>query len=157
MTEQAVFYDIVRVRPGTLVLNLPSYDSTAQNRKVVIPYNVEKVRVPRMYALGIFVDGTLEQMYKEGSFRVEPSKQFEEEVAAIFFPVENKANVLPQDKVLELLTKGNRVRIKELAAESDVNRTIILTVAREHIGEIPSSMIADLEKMFGVELTVENE
>lgn len=155
MTEQAVFYDIVRTVSGSLCLNLPSYDSTAPNRKVSIPYNVEKVRVPRIFALGIFVDGTLEKMYKEGYFRVEPAKQFEAEVAAIFFPVEDKAPTITEKEALDLLIKGNRVRVRELLANNAAAHQIILTVATEHLGEIPTSMVADLEKMLGVELRID--
>lgn len=154
MTEQNVFYDIVKLKPGALSLDLPAYDTSTQNRHVFIPYDVQKVRVPRVHALGIFVDGTLERMYKEGYFRVEPAKQFEAEVAAIFFPVEDKVDVISEKEALELLVKGNRVRVKELV-KNEVNRSIILTVATAHMGEIPSSMIGDLETILGVELRVD--
>lgn len=157
MTEQAVFYDIVRECPGNLTLDLPAYDSTAPNRKVTIPFNVSKVRVPRIFALGIFVNGTLEKMYKKGYFRVEPAKQFEAEVAAIFFPVEDKAPIITPEQALELLVKGNRVKVRELVENNEVARMTFLTVAQEHLGDIPTSMISDLEKMLGTELQVENE
>lgn len=155
MTEQAVFYDIVKTVSGSLSLNLPAYDSTAPNRKVSIPHNVEKVRVPRIFALGVFVDGTLENMYKQGYFRIEPAKQYEAEVAAIFFPVEDKAPVLSEKEALDLLIKGNRVRVRELLQDNEAAHQVILTVANEHLGDIPSSMVADLEKMLGVELRVD--
>lgn len=157
MAEQAVFYDIVKTCPGGLNLDLPAYDSTAPNRKINIPFNIQKVRVPRVFALGIFVDGTLERMYKKGYFRVEPAKQFEAEVAALFFPVEDKEPVISEKDALDLLVKGNRVRIRELVESNEVARMTILAVAQEHIGDISSSMIADLEKMLGTELQVADE
>lgn len=157
MTEQAVFYDIVKTCPGGLCLDLPAHDSTAPNRKVNIPHNVQKVRVPRTFALGIFIDGTLQRMYEQGYFRVEPAKQFEAEVASLFFPVEDKKPIIDEKQALELLTKGNRVKVRELIENSEVARMTFLTVAQDHMGDIPSSMISDLEKMLGTELQVVNE
>lgn len=157
MAEQAVFYDIVKTCPGGLCLDLPAHDSTAPNRKINIPHNVQKVRVPRTFALGIFIDGTLQRMYEKGYFRVEPVKQFEADVASLFFPVEDKQAIVSDKEALELLTKGNRVKIRELIQTSEVARMTFLTVAQEHMGDIASSMISDLEKMLGTELQVDEQ
>lgn len=156
-TEKTGFYDIVKNCRGSLVLNLPAFDSSAINRRVDIKYNVEKVRVPRIYALGIFIDGTLENMYKQGKFRIEPADKFEKEVSEIFFPVENKAEVIDIKTIKEYLLKGNRVKIKELINSNAVARENIIITAREMYGDLSTSMIKDLEAILGIELTVEDE
>ena len=156
MAEQINFYDIVRTCKGGLSLKMPSHDMTAPERIVHIPHNVKKVRVPRTFALGIFTDGALEQMYKKGMFKIEPEKQFEAEVAEIFYPVENKIQAVPEDEIVKMLRQGNRVGIKNLLSENSANRDNVIILAREHIGDIPTSMVQDMEKFLGVELQIEN-
>ena len=96
-------------------------------------------------------------MYEDGYFKVEPAAEFEKEVAAIFFPVENRPNVVEETVILEYLQKGNRAAIKKLIEGNDVNKDNVILIARENIGAIPTSMVRDLEKILSVELTIENE
>ena len=156
MAENIGFYDIVKNCKGSLALNLPAYDMTSQPRVVEIPYNVKKVRVPRTFALGIFTDGTLEAMYKNGKFKVEPEKQFESEVAEIFYPVEEKVKIVEEEAIVDMLKKGNRVGIKKLLESDSANRDNVIILAREHIGEIPVSMVDDLNTILQVELQIDN-
>lgn len=151
------FYDIVKLCKGGLVLNLPAFDASVPNKVVDIAWNVQKVRVPRALALGIFTDGTLEQMYKQGYFKVEPVVQFEKEVAEIFFPVEDKVTIIPDEDIVAALTKGNRSVIKKIVEDGGVNKDKVIILARENIDNISTSMIRDLEKILQVELVVENE
>jgi hypothetical protein len=156
MTEQLSFYDIVKKCKGGLSLVIPSFDLSAPERTVVIAHNIKKVRVPRAFALGIFSNPTLERMYKSGIFTVEPAKQFEAEVASIFFPIEDKVCAVPEEEILTMLKQGNRKGIRELVQGNEVNRDNVIILAREHIGDIPLSMIDDLNKILGVELQIEN-
>lgn len=156
-TQNVGYYDIVKLCKGGLALRLPTFDSSAIEKRIDFQYNTPKIRVPRAYALGIFVDSTLERMYKEGYFRVEPADKFEQEVAEIFYPVTNKSKIYTQPDILGLLKSGNRVKIRELIEQNSVNKDNIIITAREHIGELSNSMIRDLEKLLSVELEVENE
>lgn len=156
MTEKLNFYDIVRLAKGTLALEMPSYDMTAPVRTVIIPHNVDKVRVPRTFALGIFTDATLEKMYKSGDFKIEPEKQFEQEVAEIFFPIEGKAVIADEKEIVTMLRQGNRIGIKKLLEENSANRDNVIILAREHIGEISLSMIDFLNDFLQVELQIDN-
>ena len=156
MTEKTNFYDIVKHYKGSLYLKMPSYDMTTLPRSVVIPHNVKKVRVPRTNALGIFQDAALEEMYKKGYFTVEPAKQFEADVAEMYMPVEDKVQAIPEDEILEMLVKGNRVAVRKALEEGGANRDNIIMVATEHIEDIPLSMVSDLNKILGVELQVED-
>lgn len=156
MTEQLNFYDIIKKCKGGLSLIMPSYDMTTPTRTVIIPHNIKKVRVPRTFALGIFTDPTLEKMYKEGKFIIEPSKTFEAEVAEIFFPIENKVEAVEEETILTMLKNGNRKGIRELIQGSDVNRDNVVIIAREHVQDLSLSMIEDLNKILGTELQVEN-
>lgn len=157
MAENIGFYDIIKKTKGSLTLNLPSYDMTSQPRRVHIPYNSKKVRVPRVFALGVFVDPTLEKAYKAGKFVIEPTKQFEAEVSEIFYPIENKVEMISDEEIVKMLKQGNRVGIKKAIEENPACRDNILILTRTNIGEIPSSMIKDLSLMFGTELEIEDE
>ena len=154
---QTGFYDIVKLCQGGLVLNLPAYDSSSIDKRVEIPYNISKVRVPRQFALGIFVNGTLQKMYEEGYFKVEPVAAFEKEIATIFAPVDNKKKVANDTEIVDALKKNNRITVKKYVEESEVNRNNLILLARKNIGDLSTSMIKDLEQMLGVELMVENE
>lgn len=157
MAENIGFYDIIKKTKGSLVLHLPAYDMTSQPRRIDMPYNLTKVRVPRVFALGIFTEPTLERMYKEGLFTVEPAKQFEIEVGEIFYPVEDKKTILEDDEIVKMLKQGNRVGIKKIIEENPACRDNILILTRTNVGEIPSSMLKDLSVLFGTELEIEDE
>lgn len=157
MAEIINFYDIVKNIQGSLALVMPSHDMTAPARTVSIAHNVKKVRIPRTFALGIFVDPTLEQMYKDGKFKIEPEKQFEAEVAEIFYPVTDKKDVLSDSEIVKMLQQGNRVAVKKALESSVTNRDNLIILARANIGSIPYSMIQDLNNILGIELQVENE
>lgn len=152
------FYDIVKLCKGGLSLNLPAFDSSSNNKQVRIPYDINKVRVSRVHALGIFTDSALEKMYKQGYFRVEPVAEFEKDVASCLSPVENKIEVASDDVIIGYLTKGNRAAIKKLIEEGGiVNKDKIIVLARENIGQLSTTMVKDLEKILSIELIIENE
>ena len=157
MAENIGFYDIIKKTKGSLTLHLPAYDLTSQPRRVHIPHNSTKVRIPRTFALGIFTDSTLEDMYKEGRFVIEPVKQFETEVGEIFYPVENKKVIPADEEIVKMLKQGNRVGIKKIIEENPGCRDNILILTRANLGEIPSSMLKDLSALFGTELEIEDE
>ena len=151
------FYDIVKLCKGGLTLDMPAFDASSNNRVVHIDWNVNQVRVPRQFALGIFTDGTLTKMYEKGYFKVEPAAQFNKEVEAIYYPVEDKVEIVEDAAILTALTKGDRVKVKQIIASGEVNRQKVITIARENIGNLSTSMVRDIEKILSVELTVENE
>lgn len=151
------FYEIVKLYKGGLSLDMPAFDVSVNNRKVVIPWDVKKVRVPRVFALGIYTDGTLQRMYEEGYFKVEPAAEFQKEVAEIFAPVENKPNIVEESIILDYLLKGNRAAVRKLIEQNDVNKENVILLARENIDRISTSMVRDLEKILSVELIIENE
>ena len=156
-TNTPGFYDIVKLYPGSLSLDLPAFDASSNNRKVRIAWNVNKVRVPKQFALGIFIDGTLTRMYEQGYFKVEPAAQFEKEVESIYYPVEERVNIIDDEKIVNALLKGDRVTIKNIMSSGDVNRQKVIVLARENIDSLSTSMVRDLEKILNVELVVENE
>ena len=49
------------------------------------------------------------------------------------------------------------MKVKEIADQGGVNRDKLIVLARENIGDIPTSMIKYLEELLKVELQVENE
>ena len=159
MAEKATqtFYDIVKTCRGGLSLSLPAFDASLPNRNISLDYNATKIRVMRTFALGIFTDPVLERMYKEGYFRVEPEKAFEQEVEEIFYPIEGKENSYSDQEILAYLQKGNRVKIKEIVAESPVSREQVITLASENIDSLSQSMIKDLEEILRVELIIDEE
>lgn len=156
-TNTPGFYDIVKLCKGGLALDLPAFDASSNNRQIMLDWNVSKVRVPRQFALGIFIDGTLTRMYEQGYFRVEPAAQFEKEVESIYYPVEEKVEIIEDSVIINALSKGDRVKIKTIINSGEVNRQKVISIARENVNNISTSMVRDIEKILGVELIVENE
>jgi len=157
MNNTPGFYDIVKLCKGGLTLDMPAYDASSNNRVVHIDWNVKQVRVPRQFALGIFTNGTLTKMYEEGYFKIEPAAQFAKEVESIYYPVEDKIEIIDDAIILNALTKGDRVQIKQIIASGEVNKQKVVVLARENIANISTSMVRDIEKILSVELVVENE
>ena len=156
-TNTPGFYDIVKLCKGGLALDLPAFDASSNNRQIMLDWNVPKVRVPRQFALGIFTNGTLTRMYEQGYFKVEPAAQFEKEVETIYYPVEEKIEIVDDATILNALTKGDRVKVKTVIASGEVNRQKVITIARANINNLSTSMVRDLEKILSVELVIENE
>ena len=150
-------YEIIKNTKGGLTLTIPSYDSSVGDRVFDIPYNQKSVRVPRVYALGIFVNPTLQRMYEQGYFSVEPRKEFEADVAELNASTERPVKVVDDSTIVEALKRGNRVKIKEIMSQGVVNKDKVIILARENIGDISMSMIEFLEKLLGVELKVDGE
>ena len=153
----ASFYEIIRNKKGGLTLTIPSYDSSVNERVFEIAYNQKSVRVPRVYALGIFVDPTLQRMYEEGYFSVEPRKEFEAEVATLNSSTSSPVKVIEDNVIIQAMRQGNRVKIKEIMSQGVVNKDKVIVLARENISDISHSMIEFLEKMLGVELVIDGE
>lgn len=151
------YYDIVKKTKGSLSLTIPTFDATGIPREFFISYELDKIRVPRLYALGIFADPVLERMYKEGAFTVEPAAEFEKEIAEIYMPIEDKKPIIEEKTLLDYLKKGNRVKIKEIVQENGINKDKLVIIARENINDISTSMVKFLEDLLGVELQIENE
>lgn len=157
MTEQMNFYDIVKHCRGSLTLVLPAYDMSSQPREVRIDHNLKKVRVPRVFALGVFANPTLESMYKEGMFTVEPAQKFQTEIAEIFYPIENQVEATSDKEIITMLKQGNRIGIKKVLESGTTNRDNVIILARNNIGEISLSMIDFLNDILQVELQIEND
>lgn len=154
--EQLQSYDIVKKCKGNLVLRMPAFDSSVQDKEVYIPQGVQMKRVGRVHALGIFTDATLEQMYREGYFTVEPAAAFEQDVASVFYAVGEKVTMPSDETIIGYLTKGNRKGVRTLIEEEgEAVRQQVIVLARENIDNIPTSMISDLEKLLGTVLIVE--
>lgn len=157
MEKANSFYDIVKNYKGGLSLKFPAFDGSMSDRLVRLPYNVDRVRISRVYALGIFIDATLSRLYKEGYFTIEPAAEFKKDYAEVFTPVTDMVEIASEKTIMEYLTKGNRVAIKKLIEEGGVNRDNVITVARANVDSLSTSMVKDLEKMLTVELIVEGE
>ena len=157
MENKPIFYDIVKKYRGGLVLRLPAYDSSVQDRVINFKHNVEKIRVPRIYALGIYIDNTLLRMYQEGYFSIEPADVFLEDSKEINSIDIEPVKIYSKDEILKQLKSNNRVFVKNILKENDVNRENIITIVRENIDTLPSSLIKDLEKILAVKLTIEED
>ena len=157
MEKTNSFYDIVKKCKGGLSLKFPAFDGSMNDRIVRLPYNVDRVRVARSYALGTFIDATLTRLYTNGYFTIEPAAEFKKDYTEVFAPVKNMVEIADDQTILEYLMKGNRVAIKKLIEEGGVNRDNVIKLARANINSLATSMVKDLEKMLSVELIVEGE
>lgn len=151
--NKPVFYDIVKTCKGGLVLNLPAYDSTSIPKRIDFKYNVSKIRVPRVYAIGIYIDSSTQRMYEKGYFTVEPKEAFEADVASVFAPISQKP-IVSEETIKKALLDGNRKQISEWIKD-DLLLNQVVIIARENLDNITNSMIKDLEKMLKIELTIE--
>lgn len=156
MENKQAFYDIVKQYRGGLALTLPAFDSSVNSRRIDFKYNTNVIRVPRVYALGIFTDSSLVDMYENGYFTVEPNNIFMEDLKEILYQEVEVKKVYDTKTLRDKLIQGDRVFVRECIKDS-VNRENLIIAAKENIGSISGSMIKDLEEMLKVELTVENE
>lgn len=154
MSEQRNYYDIVKLIDGSLVLDLPAYDTSVNNKIIRFEHDTKVIKVSETHALGVITDPILERMYKGGYFKIEPEAAFLAQVEKKFYPVE-APKAATTEQILNYLKRNNRKAIKDLVAESTVGAENVVSVATAHVDELTQSTIKFLNELLEIELVIE--
>lgn len=150
-------YTFVKNVKGGLTITLDSWNMQLPTRNFNLIGNVRQIAIPEDYALGLFVtDGALSMM-KSGYFTVANFAELQKKAREIgLFADEEVENCYSIEDIEKILVKQNSKKVEEIIARNKrVEIDNLITLAREHIEELPSNIVRQIEDACGAELRIE--
>ena len=156
-TERKQFV-LIKTTPDDVLFTLRSVENPQLTRQIYLTSTHAKQPLPVEWALSILADSVLYTMYKRGLFTFDAN----DELAALAYErgylFDNKLDFTPaspQDDalILSILKVGNRTKIEETIKKFGKER--VKSVAVANLANLTQNVISVLEKMFGVQLTVD--
>lgn len=157
MSENKKNYVIIKTAPHDVLFLLHPISNIALTREVHLTDRVRKYALPLDWALGVFQDPYIFNMYRKGYFTFDDNKSIVEEAykAGVYFgealdfapAKENK-----MEEILKVLKSGNRKAILDLAK---AERDVVIGVAQQNIDVLPQGVVNMLENTLGVQLIVD--
>ena len=151
-------YTLIKVTPNTILFNLHPISNFGLTRRIVLNNNTKKVALPQDWALGIFQDDALYNMYKAGYFTFDDNESIVKAAfeAGVYFDEKLDFTPAPVDKstnILDLLKKGARIDLTN--AINTYGKDEVRDVAVVHLNELSTGVVAMLEGLLHTQLTVD--
>lgn len=150
-------YTFVKNVKGGLTITLNSWNMQLPTRNFTMSGNVEQLAIPEDYALGLFIsDGAL-NMFQEGYFTIGNLKELQAKARELGLFADNEVDNCYTIKEIEnFVVKQNVKKIQEIITNNKfVEFDNLVVIAREHIDELPSNIITQIEDACGAELRIE--
>jgi hypothetical protein len=150
-------YTFVKNVKGGLTITLDSWNMQLPTRNFNLIGNVRQIAVPEDYALGLFVtDGALSMM-KSGYFTIANFAELQKKAREIgLFADDEVETCYSIEEIEKILVKQNSKKVEEIIARNKrVEIDNLITLAREHIEELPSNIVRQIEDACGAELRIE--
>lgn len=143
---------------GGVHFTLQSFDNSLPEKMFKIPHNIDRIVIPYIYALGLFISSTALKMFQDGYFTIKESEDLigDATTAGLYFDegfkqradkIENIKNIILANDIVgveKLIKRGSQIDIKNLIA-----------IARENIAIVSGGVISKIENACGVSLTDE--
>ncbi len=150
---------LIKTTPNDVYFTIPLVSNPAIKREIYLTKKRPQQPLPAEYALSIVADASLYGLYKKGYFTFndneglaklayEQGYWFDEKFD--FEPASTKDN----DLIFSILKVGNRVKIEETIKKYGDDK--VKDVAISHLSDLTQNVIQLLEKIFRVQLTMDN-
>ena len=147
-----------KVIPGDLLIILHPLSNPMISREVFLTDRNPNQMLPLDWALGVFMDNGIYNMYKNGIFTFENNEAlvkaayeagayFDE--ALDFVPVKEDNSKI----IFEILSSGNRAKI--IKAIDDYGKESVLAVAVDKVESLSTGVVQLLESILKVQLTID--
>ena len=149
---------LIKTTPNDVLFTLRSVENPQLTRLVHLTAKHPQQPLPLEWALSVIADQTLYGMYKKGYFAFDDNDALVQAAYDAGYYFDNKLDFKPAKKeddglILSILKVGNRTKIESSMKEYGKDR--VKDVAIAHVKELTQNVITVLEKMFGVQLTVD--
>ena len=152
------YYVLTKTRPGDLYITLRPISDTNQMRIIKLTSQMPSTRLPKDWALGVFLDAKVFTFYQKGYFsfgdKTEEIVKAAVDAGVYFGDKEIKDNSNRQDEVLKVLKEGKRT---EIIAFIKKDPELVALVTRAHIGELTTNVVGLVEDQLGIQLTIDGE
>lgn len=157
-TNTIKVYKMKKVIPGDLLIILHPLSNPMISREVFLTDRNPNQMLPLDWALGVFMDNGIYNMYKNGIFTFENNEAlvkaayeagayFDE--ALDFVPVKEDNSKI----IFEILSSGNRAKI--IKAIDDYGKESVLAVAVDKVESLSTGVVQLLESILKVQLTMD--
>ena len=157
-TNTIKVYKMKKVIPGDLLIMLHPLSNPMISREVFLTDRNPNQMLPLDWALGVFMDNGIYNMYKNGIFTFENNEAlvkaayeagayFDE--ALDFVPVKEDNSKI----IFEILSSGHRAKI--IKAIDDYGKESVLAVAIDKVESLSTGVVQLLESILKVQLTMD--
>lgn len=157
-TNTIKVYKMKKVIPGDLLIILHPLSNPMISREVFLTDRNPNQMLPLDWALGVFMDNGIYNMYKNGMFTFdnndalvkaayEAGAYFDETLD--FVPVKEDNSKI----IFEILSSGNRAKI--IKAIDDYGKESVLAVAVDKVESLSTGVVQLLESILKVQLTMD--
>lgn len=152
------YYVLTKTRPGDLYITLRPISDTNQMRVIKLTSQMPSTRLPKDWALGVFLDADVFAFYQKGYFtfgnKTDELIKAAVESGVYFGDEEIKDHSDKQDKVLKALKDEKRTEIISFIKQDP---ELVAMVARENVGELKTNVVRLVEDQLGIQLQVDGE
>lgn len=157
-TNTIKVYKMKKVIPGDLLIILHPLSNPMISREVFLTDRNPNQMLPLDWALGVFMDNGIYNMYKNGIFTFENNEALVKaayEAGAYFDETLDFVPVKEDNSkiIFEILSSGNRAKI--IKAIDDYSKEAVLAVAVDKVESLSTGVVQLLESILKVQLTMD--
>lgn len=157
-TNTIKVYKMKKVIPGDLLIILHPLSNPMISREVFLTDRNPNQMLPLDWALGVFMDNGIYNMYKNGIFTFESNEALVKaayEAGAYFDETLDFVPVKEDNSkiIFEILSSGNRAKI--IKAIDDYGKESVLAVAVDKVESLSTGVVQLLESILKVQLTMD--
>lgn len=154
------YYVITKSRPGNVYIELHPISNASQQRIIKLTDQMPSTRLPKDWALGVFLDANVFELYKKGYFTF-GNKTDEIKAAAIeegvFFGDEEELAAISDvgdkgKKILTVLKGGKRTEIIDIIK---ADPEAVVMVARDNVNDLTTGVINLIEEQLKVQIRID--
>ena len=150
-------FTIKKTVPGTVLFSLSPISNQSLNKTIILTTRLPQQALPLDWALGVFLDTTLYNMYKKGIFTFNDNAALIKAAseAGVYFDTNDDfqpcENNMP--KIINALKSGVRADIMKVIKEygDDLVRDVVVKYA----DELTTGVVTMLENHWGIQLTMD--
>lgn len=151
-------YTLIKVAPQDVLFDIHPVSNMGLTRRIHLTSRNTKQALPKDWALGVFQDEGVFQMYKQGIFTFDDNDSIVKEAfaAGVYFDEAldfTPADVKQNDKIYAILKTGNRVNI--LKAIETYSADTVKNVAIQNLKNLTQGVISMLESTLNTQLVLD--
>lgn len=161
MSEQAQaqkYYTLIKVTSNDVLFNLHPISNISLTRRIFLNSGKVKQPLPLDWALGVFQDDGIYNLYKQGAFTFDDNEGIVKDAFAAGVYFDDKLDFTPakpddSNEIFATLKAGNRANILALIEEKGKQR--VQDVAAVHVNELTQGVVRMLESILNVQLILD--
>lgn len=144
---------------GDVFFTISPASNPSVTRQIYLTNRIPKQSLPVDWALGVFMNPGVYEMYKKGVFTFDDNKAIQKiaQENGVYFDdyeldeSETKDN---STEILKVIKSGNRSKIAN--AINTYGKNVVKDITIANVSSLPSGIVSLLEELLGIQLTINN-